>query len=249
DVTLDGIAWPATLAPGQAVIGTARFRPRELGDAAAQASLPASDGAPGLLSMRGAGYGAVAQVSPGSFFVGPTALGTTRSGSLQITNVGLDPQKTAPLTVSNVSVISPDPAWSLDTATPIEVGEPGGSATLRFSFTPNREGMSQAILEIASNDGLHPAIRIPVAGLGRALQPCTLSVLPKAPVDFGPVPVHHSSVQGFELTNVTSPADDCVVGDPIITGDPAFRWPGNAPPGGRTLPPGGRMSVRIEFAP
>ncbi|MGZ6125791.1 MAG: hypothetical protein ACXWLR_12575, partial [Myxococcales bacterium] len=51
-----------------------------------------------------------------------------------------------------------------------------------------------------------------------------------------------------ELTNRT--ADDCIVGDPaIVAGAPAFRWPGGMVPAGRTLPPGGRMSVRVEFSP
>jgi hypothetical protein len=61
--------------------------------------------------------------------------------------------------------------------------------------------------------------------------------------------VHRSTVQGFELTNVTSPADDCIVGDPVLSGSGAFRWPGGVVPSGRTLPPNGRMSVRIEFTP
>ena len=63
---------------------------------------------------------------------------------------------TSPLTVSNVSVLSNDPAWVLDTSTPIDVGEPGAQATVRFSFHPQQAGLSQAVLVIASNDGLHP---------------------------------------------------------------------------------------------
>src|SRR5207244_588274 len=41
----------------------------------------------------------------------------------------------------------------------------------------------------------------------------------------------------------------CIVGDPVLTGGPAFRWPGGLTPSGRTLPNNGRMSVRVEFVP
>jgi hypothetical protein len=250
EVALDGAAPPLTLAPGQTVTGVARFHPHALGDANAEASMPASDGAPGTLSLHGTGIGAVLQVTPKSVYVGATALGTSRSATLTLTNVGLDPQMVAPLRVNNISVLSADPAWSLDTGTPIDVGEPGGNAAVHFTFTPRREGLSQATLVIDSNDGLHPTVEVPIAALGRSLRPCTLAVTPSpGPVDFGPTQVNHSTVQGFELTNVTSPADDCIVGDPVLSGSPAFRWPGGATPSGRTLPPNGRMSVRLEFLP
>src|SRR5262249_60143729 len=119
---------------------------------AARAGVRASDGAPGRLAMTGPGFGPMLQATPRSLFVGPTALGTARSGRIVITNVGLDPQRTAPLTISNISVISDDPAWTVETATPIDVGPPGGQATVALSFRPTRAGLSQAVLALASND-------------------------------------------------------------------------------------------------
>jgi len=114
-----------------------------------------------------------------------TAIGTTRTGLLTVTNVGLDPSKVAPLTINNVSVVSSDPAWTLGTGTPLAIGEPGSSATLRISFSPQRTGLSQATLIIDSNDPLHPRLEVPVAAIGRELLPCTLTVNPGEPVDFG----------------------------------------------------------------
>ena len=248
DMTLsfDGVTYPATLAPGQALKGVARFAPRSLGDQSADVAMAASDGAPGALALTGTGIGPVLQATPRSVFIGPTALGTSRSGQIVVTNIGLDPQQTSPLTVSNVSVLSNDPAWVLDTSTPIDVGEPGAQATVRFSFHPQQAGLSQAVLVIASNDGLHPNVQVPVAANGRDLQPCTLSVSPGMTLDFGATRLNTPSVQGVELTNTTG--DDCIVGDPaIVSGCPAFHWPGGNPPAGRELPPGGRMSVRVEL--
>jgi hypothetical protein len=117
---------------------------------------------------------------------------------------------------------------------------------VRFSFRPTREGMSQAMLRIDSNDGLHPAIDVPLAALGRQLPPCIPTLQPGSTVDFGPTPLFHPTVQGLELYNTT--ADDCIIGDPVLTsGGPAFHWPGGVAPSGRTLPPGGRMSIRVEL--
>jgi hypothetical protein len=245
-VALDGAGYPMTLAAGQTVSGTATFRPRNLGTQSATAAMIASDGGPGLLSVTGLGMGPVLQVQPKALYVGPAALGTTRSAFITVTNVGLDPKRTALLTIDNVSVLSADPAWTLESPTPVQVGEPGGSTQIRFSFTPQQPGMSQATLVLDSNDGLHPHVEVPLTALGRDLLPCQLNLSPGNPVDFGPVKLFTPSVQGFELFNATR--DDCIVGDPqIISGAPAFRWPGGVAPAGRTLPPGGRMSVRVEF--
>ena len=245
-VALDGATFPMTLAPGQVLTGAVHFRPRALADQAAQIALAASDCAPGGLALHGIGIGAVLQATPKSVFVGATALGTSRSKSLTLANVGFDPHQVAPLLVSNISFQSSDPAWSLQATTPIAIGEPGGTATVGVTFRPTQEGLSQMVLVIDSNDALHPHLQVPVVALGRQLLPCTLNVQPGSTLDFGPTPLFTPTVQGVELTNTT--ADDCIIGDPVLTsGDQAFHWPGGVAPTGRTLPPGGRMSIRVEL--
>ena len=243
--SLDGSPLPRTLAPGETAPGTARFRPRNLGAQSAQASLAASDGGPGTLAMTGTGFGPVLQTNPRSLFVGPTALGTTRTAVVTVTNVGLDPQGVAPLVLIGVWLENNDGTWAVRGGA-MTVGPPGASVDVPVSFTPSATGMSQATLMIDSNDGLRPHVEVPVAATGRDLLPCTLGIAPSPPVDFGAQRLFSPIVGGFELTNRT--ADDCIVGEPaIVAGAPAFRWPGGVAPSGRTLPPGGRMSVRVEF--
>src|SRR2546430_1838636 len=226
---------PATLAPGETVPGTAHFRPRDLGKQDGLATMPVSDGAAGILAMTGLAIGAVIDVKPKSLFLGPAALETTRSGSVTVTNVGLDPGSSTPLVLSDVHIDGNDGAWQV-TQSASSVGEPGASASIGVSFTPTAAGVSNAVLVLQSNDGMHPSVAVPLAAMGRALQPCTLAVSPGNPVDFGPQKLFQQTVQGFEVTNTT--ADDCIVGDHgLASGAPA----------GRTLPPGGRMSVRVEF--
>jgi hypothetical protein len=242
---LDGSALPRTLSPGETVSGTARFRPRNLGAQATTASISVSDGGPGALAMTGTGIGPVLQAKPQSLFVGPAALGTTRTAAVTVTNVGLDPQGNAPLLLGDVRLENNDGSWSVRGGA-MTVGAPGASVDLPVSFAPTRTGLSQATLVIESNDGLRPRVEVPVAANGRDLLPCTLGISPGVPVDFGAQRLFAPIVGGFELTNRT--ADDCIVGDPaIVSGAPAFRWPGGVVPAGRTLPPGGRMSVRVEF--
>jgi Abnormal spindle-like microcephaly-assoc'd, ASPM-SPD-2-Hydin len=242
---LDGAAVPRTLGPGETVTGTARFHALDLGAQQTQASMRASDGGPGLLSMVGTGIGPVLQARPRSLFVGATALGTTRTGLVTVTNVGVDPRLTMPLAITGLRIEGNDGTWSVG-AGPMMVGGPGAKVDLPVSFTPVRTGMSQATLVIESNDGIHPRVDVPLSANARDLLPCTLSVSPAQPVDFGAQRLFSPVVEGFELTNRT--ADDCIVGEPaIVSGAPAFRWPGGMQPAGRTLPPGGRMSVRLEF--
>lgn len=242
---LDGAPLPRTLAPGETVPGTAGYHAQDLGKQEAQASIAASDGGPGALALGGSGIGPVLQAKPRSLFVGSTALGTTRTAAVTVTNVGLDPQGNDPLLLTGVWLTSNDGSWSVQGGA-MTVGAPGASVDLPVSFTPRTTGMSQATLVIESNDGLRPHVEIPVAANGRDLLPCTLDLSPAAPIDFGAQRLFSPIVGGFELTNRT--ADDCIVGDPaIVAGAPAFRWPGGVVPSGRTLPPGGRMSVRLEF--
>ena len=247
-ILFDNASVPLTLAPGQSVAGTAKFTPRKTGRQALQLTRPASDGGPGALSLTGLGVGPVLTRRPHSFYIGPTALGTTRTGTVQAMNIGLDPQQRAPLWISSISIESQDAAWALTSAPSANVGGPGSSVTVSFSFTPQQVGPSKATLVLVSNDAMHPRVEVPLAADARDLLPCTVALGPGSPVDFGPVQVTHPTTQGFELTNTT--AGDCIVGDPeMISGGPAFHWPGGITPAGRTLPPGGRMSIRIEFTP
>ena len=243
--SLENASLPRTFGPGETVSGRATFLPRNLGAQQTQVAVRAAEGGPGILAMTGSGIGPLLQTKPKSLFVGPTATGTTRSAAVVATNVGFDPRQVAPLILTAVYLDKNDGTWSVQGGART-VGAPGASVDLMVSFTPTATGLSQATLIIESNDALHPRVEVPLAAIGRDLLPCTLEVTPPPPVNFGLQMLFTPTVEGFELTNRT--ADDCIVGEPTIaTGGPAFRWPGGVQPAGRTLPPGGRMSVRLEF--
>jgi len=241
--------FPLTLAAGQTVSGTARFAPTQLGPQERHASLLASEGAPGDLDLVGTGYGPVIDARPDPLDFEAASIGTTRPKKLFLTNVGLDPTGRAPLVIQRVTLKGDPAVWSFSTPPlPWTIGQPGNQGVLTARFTPNQARQENASLVIESNDGLHPSIEVPMTALGRQLLPCQVTVYPSTTVDFGLAPIFHPTTQGFELIN--SGSEDCIFGEPdIISGGPAFHWPGLVAPAGRTIPPGGRMSVRVEFMP
>jgi hypothetical protein len=244
-LSLVGAAVPLVLAPGQQLAGTLTWAPVALGPLAANVTMTVSDGAAGVIAVTGMGVGPVLQATPKSLYVGAAALGTTRTGTITITNVGLDPSRAYPLQLLGVHVVSSDGSFSVPNQTGV-VGEPGASVSLPISFAPATEGTASATLAIDSNDALQPHLEVPLAALGRSLLPCQLAYS-ENPVDFGPAQLFQPTVQGFTVTNQT--ADDCIVGNPVLSGDAAFSWPGGVVPAGRTMPSGAHMSVRVQFAP
>ena len=242
-------AFPLTLAPGQTISGTARFAPTQLGPQERHASIVASDGAPGDLDLLGTGYGPVIDARPNPLDLEAASIGTTRPKKLFLTNVGLDPTGQDPLVVQRVTLKGDPAVWSFSTPPlPWTIGQPGKQGVLTVRFTPNQPRQENAFLVIESNDGLHPSFEVPMTALGRTLLPCQVTVYPSTTVDFGLAPIFHPTTQGFELIN--SGSEDCIFGEPEITsGGPEFHWPGLVAPNGRTIPPGGRMSVRVEFTP
>jgi hypothetical protein len=248
-----GSTAPLQLAPGATISGTVTFTPLVFGPHAATATATVSDGAPGLIALSGTGVGAQLDPRPPALVIGPAVPDTTRSRALTVANVGFDPQGNQPLVITGIAVESVDDAqsWSFRAPPlPWTVGEPGQTGTLQVDFSPHGAGVSHANLILASTDPLHPRTAVRLTSWGRILAPCTPRIEPGGiggTVEFGAVRVGHPSTQGFEIVNVGR--EDCILGEPTLTGAPSFGWPGGWAPGGRQLPPGGRMSVRVQFTP
>ena len=240
--------FPVTLAPGQQIGATARFAPTRLGLQEQTASFSASDGAPGRIVLAGNGYGPVIDARPNPFDMEAASIGTTRPKKLTITNIGLDPTTAAPLIVRNISLRG-DPQFSFSAPPlPWRIGPPGSSGVVTVGFTPKNEGFVNATLVIDSNDGMKPSFEVPIKALGRQLKPCQVTIYPSSTVEFGLAPVFHPTTQGYELIN--SGDEDCIFSEAdFVSGGPEFHWPGYVQPAGRTIPPGARMSVRVEFTP
>jgi hypothetical protein len=249
-----GSAVPLELAPGATISGAVTFRPLVFGAHAATATAAVSDGAPGLIALSGTGVGARLDPEPPALTIGPAVPDTTRSRALTIGNLGFDPQGNQPLVITGIAVESVDDAqsWAFRAPPlPWTVGEPGQTGSLQVNFSPHGAGASHAYLVLTSSDPLHPRTSVRLSSYGRILAPCYPRIEPGGiggTVEFGSVRVGHPSTQGFEIIN--EGREDCIIGEPTLTsGAPSFGWPGGTAPGGRQLPPGGRMSVRLQFTP
>ncbi|GAC1337122.1 MAG: hypothetical protein NVSMB23_03190 [Myxococcales bacterium] len=245
-----GSAAPLELAPGATLAGTVTFQPVAFGAHVATTTATVSDGAPGLLSLSGTGVGARLEVKPPALTIGPAIPDTTRSRALAVGNLGFDPQRDQPLVITGIAVESLDPrSWSFRAPPlPWTVGGPGQTGSLQVDFSPHGAGVSNAVLVLTSSDPLHPRTPVRLSSRGRILRPCTPRIEPAGVVEFGAVRVSDPSTQGFEIVNAGD--DDCILGEATLVSDSAsFGWPGGAAPQGRTLPPGGRMSLRVRFQP
>ena len=249
DVQLqNGVKLPYTMQGDEQLAGLATFQPDSLGARAGKLTFTVSDGAAPTLAFTGMGYGPVADVMPQKLDNMVAILGTTRSSSILITNVGLDPKSLRPLTITRATLQGATAGqWALQLPPlPWTLGEPGAAASIGLSFTPTQDAPSDLVLVLATNDALHPTVEVPLSGLGRALPPCKARLSPAPPVDFGLVPVGQPSTMGFEIVN--DGEWDCVLGDAQLgSGAPQFRWPGGVSPAGRQIPPHGRMSVRVQL--
>jgi hypothetical protein len=247
-IDLDGgRIFPLALAPDERVTGTATFAPDSFGARSGRLTFGASDGAPPTLDVSGFSYGSQLTTSPQGFEGFAALTGTSRPTTLTLTNTGLDPKGLRPLVISEASLQGPDAAsWSMQLpALPWTVGAPGAQGLVQLRYSPTAAGAGTASLVLRSNDAMHPSVTIPLDGVASDLPPCQAQLAPAA-VDFGNVGIGRPTTAGFEIANVG--ASDCILGDPVLTrGEPAFHWPGYVAPLGRTLPPGGRTSVRVQF--
>src|SRR6267142_274691 len=168
---LDGGALPRTLGPGETVAGTARYQPRNLGLQQAQASLQAVEGGPGILSMSGAGTGPWLQMKPKSLFVGPAAIGTTRTSTVTATNVGYDPARAAPLALTAVYLGKNDGTWSVQSGAR-SVGPagrtlpPGGRMSVRLEFVAEQAQTYSGSVRFYVSNRSAPAKTVDLVGAG-----------------------------------------------------------------------------------
>jgi PA14 domain-containing protein/Big-like domain-containing protein/malectin (di-glucose binding ER protein)/ASPM-SPD-2-Hydin domain-containing protein len=122
--------------------------------------------------------------SPSSVDFGSTAVNTTQSRPVQLTNLGAsgDPS----ISVTSASITGANAAQFSAPFTPVTLA-PGASTTVNVSFTPTSAGAKSATLNVA-HSGSNTPLAVPLSGTGGA-----------APVGFG-----KSTLAGATSSSVTS---------------------------------------------
>ncbi len=123
--------------------------------------------------------------------------------------------------------------------------EPGAATDLIVAFRPTAPGAVRSRLLLRSNDPDEAMLEVPLAGEGRAVDPCRLARTVDT-LDFGTVERARSLQRAVELRNRGT--GDCLVsGARISPIDAAFSLP-RGEPISQVIPPGSSLIVPVELS-
>jgi hypothetical protein len=236
---------PRALGPGEKMSISVTYQPTSA-TALSNAELVIDTTEPNLpelfVGITGQGSGSLFVVEPSAIDFGVVARALPTRRGVQLLNAG-----SAPLDVSALS-LSGDPAFMLVDlpGLPASLG-PGESITPFVSFTPSGTPpvTFTATLSIASSDGLHPMVSVPVRGEYAQLR-CKLALDPVS-LEFGLVA--SGSSRSITATLQNAGTEDCTLisGHFLPPADPAFAlapvvWP-------VTLGAGATTQLAFSYAP
>ena len=227
--TVSGIAFPATLSPGQAATLNVGFDPTSVGTATGQLTIASnsSTGSSALISLSGSGT------------VTPAALSALSCSSGAMTGSGTD-ACTVTLTASAPSgglIVNLSSSSSAVTV-PSVVTVPAGATSAGFTATVSSVGTAQAVTMTASGGSVIKSLTLQLNAAVLALSINATSIA------FGEVQVNAPATQSVTLTS-TGTVPVTITGA-TLTGA-GFTLPGAAFPA--ALNPGQENTLNIEFDP
>jgi hypothetical protein len=233
--TMNGLALPMTLGPGQSTAFTVSFAPGGAGSASGDISV-VSNAANSVSTVTLTGMGVQPQISvaPASVSFGTVTVGQTSSQTVTLSNAG-----GANLNITQLA--GPGTGFSLSGLTLPFTLAPGKSTAFTLSFTPTSGASSAGSLMLVSNAPTSPTA-IPLSGTGSAqvlqLTPSTTSL------SFGSQALNASSTQSVTLTNTGNATVS--ISQVNVTGS-GFTLNGSAPI--VTLSAGQAASFSVTFTP
>jgi len=173
-------------------------------------------------------------VIPANIDFKAVVVGEKNSQTLQVSNIGAEP-----LSLDAVRVAGQ--AFTLSAANTPRVLPAGKSLRLSLFFAPRTSAPAEGSLVIISSD-LHAPVVVPLAGSGEKAAPA-LQLSPKT-LNFGSLPVHHSSTQTVTLKNTGNVPLSLAT---IISPGAAFSITGLS--AGTTLQPDQKLEFKVTFHP
>lgn len=244
---------PATTEAENELPVIVEFRPTEPGRKVGGVVVTNSSKTPNAeVCVEGYGGGPIISCSPESIDFGPVAVGIPSTRSFSCVNLGTDlPDRTddnlviEQITSSNAefttSILNAD-----GTTTPKAGGYPAGEPfRLQVTYDPTNDGIDQATISVASNDGLTPVLDLPVIGDGRNLPPCEFEIVPSS-LRFGIVGPGSNATLEFAVRNQLD--TECLITNIHVQNDtdPVFsvvEVPNAFVPGS------GEYRVQVTFTP
>src|SRR2546427_566286 len=189
-LSISGLTFPLTLAPGQSSAFSVQFAPTATGSVSGSVSLVSNaPNSPSTIALSGAGVQPQLSVVPPSVSFGNVLVGSTGVQNLTLTNSG-----SANLTIAQGSFTVAGFSIS-GLIFPLTL-PPGQSSTFSVQFAPTTTGSASGGIALVSHAPNSPS---PIALSGTGVQP-QLSVTPTS-VSFGNAVVGTTNTQTITLTN------------------------------------------------
>lgn len=251
--SVEPLAHPVVLGEGESYSVEVRFTPMTLDPQSGSLRLNHSaEGRVLSVALTGFGGGPDIEVDPMPALSFPkTAVGAQVVKRIRISNVGYDPTGTRPLRVDLSSLfISSDTGhaahfrWQSENQSLTEfVLQPGQAKNINITYWPLSEGSHEAFIDIPSNDGDEPVVRVALRGSAKTLGPCEYTVTPEV-VNFGIVPEGVRARLAFGVRNVG--ANTCAISNVRLSpGTPAAF--GLTYVSTRMFEPGETLIFPVEF--
>jgi hypothetical protein len=171
---------PLTLAPGETKTQDVSFHPQRVGvKQAALAVTPCKGCGDVLVTLTGEGIEQALVADPSTVDFGLVPTDYTVAGAAVLKNLS-----TEPVTVTAVSIdpgTPPEPDFQSG-GTPVPMVIPGlGTATVAINYVSTHLGDAKATLVVNSNSVRHPALNVPITGVGGGTKLCVAPLL----IEFG----------------------------------------------------------------
>src|SRR5215469_8655422 len=231
----NGIAFPYTVNPSEAVSLTAIFAPTAAGAVGGNITVNSNGGGGALIiPVSGTGAQSGLTISPTSFNYGSVVDGQTQSQTFTLSNNGNASLAISQLTVSGA-------AYSVTGFSGPTILAPGGSTTVNAVFAPTTAGSLAGTITVSSTAPNSPAT-ISLSGTG-APSSVTVSANPTS-LAFGNVNAGSSSTKSISLTN-TGNANVTI--SHVTVGAKDVSETGVTLP--LTLTPGQTQTMNVSFSP
>jgi hypothetical protein len=186
------------------------------------------------------------QATPSSLEFGPTAVGSSATRDVVVTNAA----SSGALTIESIGIAGPDATMfsdGFDDATAPAL-DPGASLTVTVEFAPTATGSRSATLRV--NHSGSGALSIPLSGTGVQPDPGgTPLVAEPASVSLPSTPVGQQASQNVVLRNGGASGTIVVTSTAITGGDAAMFSDGFDDDAPRSLAPGQSVTVPVTFRP
>ncbi|MFO0726579.1 MAG: choice-of-anchor D domain-containing protein [Myxococcota bacterium] len=247
ELSVDPIAAPKTLAPGEQVVLRAHYAPVDGGEDNGTIEVTTDSPERPLLRIPvcGSGIAAALCAHPSPVDLGRVAVGSTARATVQLESCGTEPLNLSGIALASDAAHPTDPRFAVSTTAMLPATlAPGQHVEAEISFAADRAGAATGFLRASSNAFGAPEAYVPL--LVEGAPPCALTMAPGV-LNFSGVAVGQRAQKSVLALNAGASA--CHVTRIEITPgqSPFTLTPSPVVP--VDVPAGGQITLSVEYAP